>query len=319
MKTNFLTTTKQFVNKSLLKTKKYSPEILLVAGVVGVVGSVVLACKATIKAQDILEEAAETKKAIEECKNNVDLVNSGSYTEEDAKKDEIRNVVQTSLHLAKAYAPAVILGGLSLTGIVASNNILRKRNVALAAAYATIDKSFKEYRNRVLNRFGETVEKEIRYNIKAKEIEETTIDKKGKETVIKKTVMTTDSGDVVSDYARFFDKWTVDEKGNKIINHAWTNDPEMNLAFLKAQQAYANDMLNSRRYLYLNEVYELLGFPKTKAGQVVGWMLTEDKSTGDNFVDFGIYKASDNFNDFIYGHDPILLDFNVDGNIWALM
>lgn len=310
MENKFVETLKKTFYKVSFQAKKHSPEIILVAGIAGTITSTVLACRATIKAKDVVDEAKETTGKINEALEREDL--KDKYTEEDAKRDRRTNFVQTSVKLAKLYLPSVILGGLSIAGIVGSNGILKKRSAAIAAAYATAEKSFEAYRERVKDRFGEDVEREIHYNIKAKEIEETTTDKKGKETTTRKVVNTIDADEPASMYARFFDKYTKDEKGNVVLNNAWTNDPEVNLAFLRAQQAYANDLLNVKGYLFLNEVYKQLGLPETKAGQVVGWSLKK----GDTFVDFGIYKSSDNYNDFINGFDPILLDFNVAGNIW---
>ena len=181
---------------------------------------------------------------------------------------------------------------------------------AISAAYMTVDKSFKEYRKRVVDRFGEEVEKEIRYGIKAQQIEETVVDENGNETTVVSEVKAVDPN-LYSDYARFFDESCA----------AWQNDPEYNLMFLKAQQQYANDLLKARGRLFLNEVYRMLGIDETKAGQVVGWVYDAECPVGDNFVDFGIYDMrKERVRAFVNGYEPnILLDFNVDGNIWDLM
>ena len=295
-------------NKSEMKVRKYSPEILAGVGVVGVIASTVMACKATTKLNDIL---SESKEQLEQIKTvAVDPAYADKYTEDDAKKDTTITYVQTGVKIAKIYAPSVILCTSSLGCLLASNNILKKRNAALSAAYMTVDKSFKEYRRRVAERFGDEVEKEIRYNIKAKEI--TTVDEEGNE--VKETVKVMEGADnptTYSDYARFFDESCP----------AWQNDPEYNLTFLRAQQQYANDLLKAQGRLFLNDVYKMLGIDITKAGQVVGWVYDPDCPVGDNFVDFGIYDMSkERVRAFVNGYEPnILLDFNVDGNIWDLM
>ena len=295
-------------NKSEMKVRKYSPEILAGVGVVGVIASTVMACKATTKLNDIL---AESKEQLDQIKTvAVDPAYADKYTEDDAKKDTTITYVQTGVKIAKIYAPSVILCTSSLGCLLASNNILKKRNAALSAAYMTVDKSFKEYRRRVAERFGDEVEKEIRYNIKAKEI--TTVDEEGNE--VKETVKVMEGADnptTYSDYARFFDESCP----------AWQNDPEYNLTFLRAQQQYANDLLKAQGRLFLNDVYKMLGIDITKAGQVVGWIYDPDCPVGDNFVDFGIYDMSkERVRAFVNGYEPnILLDFNVDGNIWDLM
>lgn len=284
--------------------KKHSPEILMVGGAVGVVVSAVMACKATTKISEITEETKNTVETIHNCINDPDMADK--YTEEDSKKDLAIVYVQTGLKFAKLYGPSVVLGVVSLGCMLTSHKILRKRNIALAAAYATIDKGFKEYRGRVVERFGKDLDRELRYNIKAKEIEETIKNEDGTETIVKKTVNVADVNEY-SDYARFFDESC----------SGWEKDPELNLVFLKQQQNYANDLLRAKGHLFLNEVYDLLGIPRSKAGQVVGWIYDEENPVGDNFVDFGIYDLYDERKRaFVNGFErTILLDFNVDGDI----
>lgn len=299
------------VGRAGLRLKKYSPEILVVVGVVGVVSSAVMACKATTKAGDILEEAREKLDNIHEAEE-LGKVRDVDYTLEDAKKDTTIVYVRTGLKFAKLYGPSVILGALSITSILASNNILRKRNVALGAAYAAIDKSFKEYRGRVVERFGDAVDRELKYNIKAQKIDDIEVDPEtGKEKKVKKTINVVGSDLECSPYAKFFDEGS----------EYYEKDPERNLFFLRAEQNYANDKLRARGYLTLNEVYERLGIPTTKAGQIVGWVYDLDKPNGDNYVDFGIYDIYREKNrDFVNGYErSILLDFNVDGDILDLI
>lgn len=299
---------KILMNRALLGTKKYSPEILMGVGVVGIVASTVVACKATLKASDIIADAQEDLEKIKMVAEDPKYVDQ--YSEEDLKKDKTILYTQTGLKIAKAYLPAVGLGVASIACLVSSHNILKKRNIALAAAYTTIDKSFKEYRKRVTDRFGEEIERQIRHNIKAHEIEETIVDEDGNEKKITKNVETCEI-DGYSEYSRFFDDGCT----------GWEKDAEYNLVFLKAQQQYANDLLRSKGHLFLNEVYDMLGIPRSKAGQVVGWIYDPENPIGDNYVDFGIYDVNKRGSrDFVNGYErTILLDFNVDGNIWDLM
>ena len=292
-------------NRAGLKLKKYSPEIFVGVGIVGVVASAVMVCKATTKIADVL---AEQKENIERTKDYVEEHGySEKYTEEDHKKDLTIFYSRSAVDLVKLYAPSVILGTVSIAMIVNGHRILRKRNVALAAAYATVEKGFKEYRGRVIERFGEELDKELKYNIKAKEVEEVVKDEEtGEEKIVKKTVNVADPN-LYSDYARFFDDGCT----------GWTKDPEYNLMFLKDQQRYANDLLQSKGHLFLNEVYDMLGIPRTKAGQAVGWIYDEVHPVGDNFVDFGLTDIHNaRVRDFVNGYErTILLDFNVDGSI----
>ena len=307
-------------NNVSFKMKKHSPEILMVAGVAGVVVSAVMACKATLKVDAIMDETKEKIDKIHKAEEDGVTESGEDYFVEDAKKDTAIVYAQTGFKLVKTYAPAVAIGTLSIASILASNNILRKRNVALAAAYATVDKSFKEYRNRVIEKFGQEVDRELKYNIKAEKVPTIEVDEEtGKEKKVKKNAFVVNPSDV-SGYARFFEKYTVDEDGNSILNPHWEPNNEYNIMFIKAQENYANDLLRAKKRLFLNDVYEMLGLPRTKAGQVVGWVYDEDNPVGDNYVDFGMYADNLSYSDFANGLDPaILLDFNVDGNVWETM
>ena len=304
--TDVISGAKRSLIKAGFKVKKHSPEILVVVGVAGVVTSTVMACKATTKAGDILEEHKNQMNAIDQ----VVKMDRDDYTEEDHKKDTTIVYTQTAIKFVKLYSPSIMIGVLSLGCIIYSHNILTKRNAALAAAYATVDRGFKEYRGRVVERFGKELDHELRYNIKAQEFEKTEVDKKGNEKVVKETVNVADPN-LYSDYARFFDDGC----------NGWSKDPEQNLTFLKCQQAYANEKLKAKGYLFLNDVYKMLGIPATKAGQIVGWIYDEKNPIGDNFVDFGLYDMNKPVvRDFVNGYErTILRDFNVDGNILEMM
>ena len=289
--------------KAGLKLKKHSPEILVVGGVVGLVTSGVMACKATTKLSTILDDSKEQIELFDKVAANPEMVNE-EYTVEDAEKDKKIVKVQTAVKVAKLYAPSIAVGVVSIGAIFASNNIMRKRNVALGAAYATVDRAFKDYRNRVVDRFGEELDKELRYNLKTKEVKETVEDENGKKKTVKRNIKYMDSP-MPSEFAVIYDDGCA----------GWTKDPEDNKFFLIQQQRYANERLKRRGYLSLNEVYELLGFPSTKAGQVVGWLYDckDPNYKGDNFVDFGLYNVDCEPNrDFVNGYERnIILDFNV--------
>lgn len=302
-KTEIMKSVNGVASKTVMKLKKHSPEILVVAGIAGTVVSAVLACKATTKVAEILDETKGTLDTIHEGMET-GAINGQEYTTEDGRKDTVVVYAQTGMKLAKLYGPAIILGTLSITSILASNNILRKRNVALGAAYAAIDKSFKEYRGRVIERFGEQVDTELKYGIKAKKFEEIEVDPEtGKEKKVKKTVMVADPN-LQSDYAVYFD--------SKSRNYE--TNPDYNRMFLKAQQAFANDKLQTRGHLFLNEVLDDLDLPRTPAGQIVGWT----KDGPDGYVNFRIVEVERETEDG--RHEPaLLLDFNVEGNIWEKM
>ena len=285
--------------------KKYSPEIMAVAGVVGMVTSAVMACKATTKASEIIDETKTSVSMIHDLVAD-QAVPESEYSEEDSKRDLVIVYSKAAMKFAKLYGPSLIIAGLSAGGILSSTKILRKRNIASGTAYTALDRSFRTYRDRVIEKFGEDFDKELKYGTTTKVIEETTVDENGNEKTETKTVKIADPNNY-SIYARFYDDGCA----------GWTKNPEYNLIFLKQQQNWANDKLKANGRLFLNEVYEMLGIPKTVIGQRVGWVYDENNPVGDNFVDFGIYDLyNEKARDFVNGYErTILLDFNVDGDI----
>lgn len=305
---------KKIINKVKFNVVKHSPEILMGLGIAGVITSTVLACRSTLKVQEILDYKEENMNNIKE------VLEEGreDYTEEDARKDKTIIMATTAIRIMKLYIPSVIIGAGSIACLLESHNVMRNRNAGLAAALAATTESFKQYRERVTEKYGDEVDKEMRYGIKKEKKE-----KDGKKT--KEEIVVGCDEKELSGYARYFNENNVN----------WSDDPQFNLMFLRQNQNWANDKLISQGYLYLNDVYEALGFPKSKAGQIVGWVYDPNNNEhGDNYVDFGIYDLNvkgyrdemtndtiaEERQDFINGYkSSILLDFNVDGNIWETM
>lgn len=291
-----------------LKIRKHSPEILVVTGIASGVAATVMACKATTKLESVM---AKHKEEVEKIHGYVEENGySEKYTEEDSKKDLAIVYTQTGIKLAKMYAPAVTLGVLSVTCVLSGNNILRKRNAALAVAYTAVDKSFKEYRGRVVERFGEELDKELRYNIRTREVETVVVDENGETKVEKETVIDADMPQY-SVFARVFDDGNV----------GWTKDPEYNRMYIHRVQDAMNKKLQERGHLFLNEVYDEFGFDRTQMGQRYGWIYDKNHPTGDNYVDFGVFDLHDKEKvAFINGKErTIILDFNVDGDILSMI
>ena len=300
-KTDILLQINRTMHRAGFKLHKHCPEILAIAGVAGMIASAVIACKATTKIGVILEE---TKDMVDDIHGGIKNFNIGDE-EYNEKKDLTIVYIKTGVRFAKLYAPAVILGALSAASIFASNNILRKRNVALAAAYATVDKGFKEYRSRVIDKFGDAIDKEISYGVGTETIQEKIIDDNGDEKITEKTVLS-GKPNAMSPYAKIFDE----------CNPNWERNSDYNACFLRAQQAYANQKFMAQGYLFLNDVYSLLGFRPTKAGQTLGWIFNPEDPTLSNYIDFGILEIS-HTSAFINGiENSIILNFNVDGNIF---
>lgn len=307
MKTELMEKMSRSVHKIGFKIKQHSPEILVTVGVVGTVTSVVLACKATLKVNEVVEEAQETIEKIHEGVEQEKHTADGEvYTQEDANRDLAIVYAQTAWKFTKLYGPAALIGVASVGCLVGSTIILKKRNVALAATVTALDTSFREYRGRLIERFGEDLDRELRFNIKAKEIEETVVDEDGNETTVKKVVHEIDPN-AHSMYSVFFDDGNI----------GWSKNPELNKVFLIQQQEAANYRLKTEGFLPLNEVYKMIGAPLTYYGQIAGWVYSDDPDTGDNFVSFGLFdNENEKARDFINLREKtILLDFNCIGNI----
>lgn len=291
------------------KLKKHSPEILIGVGIAGSVTSAVMACKATTKIDTILNNTKARMEVIHTAAE-VGNVAGEEYTAEDCKKDTVIVYAQTAVELAKLYGPSVLLGGVSIGCILAGGNILRKRNVALAAAYTAVDTGFKDYRNRVIERFGKELDRELKYNIQSMKIEESVTDENGKTKKVKKTVEAIDPTQY-SVYSRIYDDGCI----------GWEKDAEQNRFFLQQAQNYFNDLLKTRGHVFLNEIYDYLGFDRTSYGNVMGWVYDEEHPIGDNFIDFGMFDIHNaKARDFVNGRERVIvLDFNVDGNILDLI
>lgn len=280
------------IARQVLLAQKNSPSIMFGAGVVGVVGSTVLACKATLKLESVLSEA----------QNNLSVakqLDHPDYSEDDRSRDIALIYVQSAVAVGKLYGPSIVLGAASIAALTHSHNVLTRRNAALTAAYTALDKGFAQYRQRVVDAYGEEKDREFRYGSEKVTITDP-------ETKRKKSVDRVVPG-APSIYARFFDEYSPN----------WSKEPEYNALFLKCQQNYANDLLHARGHVFLNEVYDMLGIDRSQAGAVVGWVLSDN---GDNYIDFGIFDGRGGTIDFVNGRErSILLDFNVDGLIWDLI
>lgn len=300
-----------FKNDAALYFDQNKPEIMLVTGLVAAVGATILACRATLKAKDILEEKDER---IEEIVEKVEeTYEDGQPALAVTDKKEIRKVyLKTGLKLAKVYAPAVVAESIAFGLIIKSNSVQRDRLAGLTAAYVAVDKAFKKYRQAVIDELGEEKDQEFKTGIKKGKIDAIVEDEDGNETTREEEGLVLPDGTYISEYAKFFDESCPD----------WTKSPENNMHFLMLQQAAANEKLKIQGHLFLNEVYDMIGIPRTKAGAVVGWLYPAERFNSldlNGFVDFGIHDiwACARRADFVNGYErSILLDFNVDGCIY---
>lgn len=310
MKNNWLskvsTSAAKFAGKAEFTIKKNSPEILLGAGIVGFVGTIVLACRATCRADEVLEFHRRKIKDIEDAKEIADADPEGemSYDIEIYRQDKAIRYLKTTGNLAKLYAPTVAVGALSLACILTSRNIMQKRYLGVVAAYNGLSAAFEEYRKRVRDEYGEGLDKHFRYGTTYEELP--VYDENGKKTKEKEQVEKTETEMVMptDDSCRFFDS----------SNPNWDKNPTFSMMWLRGQQNILNDILHTRGHVFLNEVYDALGFHHTPQGAVLGWIDGE----GDNCIDFGLYDQNkENVRRFVNGVDNvIMLEFNHDGVIW---
>lgn len=284
------------LGRQVLQVRKHSPAVMFGAGIVGVVTSTVLACRATLKLDEVLEKTQADMGTAKE----LFATDNESYTAKDYTEDMAKLRIRTAVKVGKLYAPSLAVGVVSIGLLTGSHIVLNKRNLALTAAYGAVEKGFREYRDRVRQELGDEKEREFRYGFE--EVEEVVEGKNGSKVTKTKRVNPVTGKSI---YAKFFDEYSKN----------WNKEPEYNRVFLQCQQNYANDLLKARGHVFLNEVYDMLGLDRTSAGAVVGWVFDKD---GDNFIDFGLFDGEKlEIRNFINGHErSILLDFNVDGTIY---
>lgn len=282
-------------SRSLLLGKKFSPEILTVAGIAGVVAAGVMAARATLKLEAVITEH----------KHQVEDVKEITFGTDSTGRELTKVYVRTTGHIVKLYGPSVTLGAAGIFSILSGHNIMRKRNAALVVAYKGLESAFNRYRQTIVDEYGEDRERELFYRGAVKEID--VIHEDGR---IEKSVSVDASG--ISPYARIYDESTSKE---------WQRETDYNLAKIRAEQNYLNDRLMARGYVFLNEAYRRLGLEESEAGQIVGWKWDSD---GDNHIDFGLFKGTDvnEVYDVVAlsnAHNAYLLDFNVDGPILSAL
>lgn len=311
-----LTIVKTGMKRMGLIIYKHMPQILFGAGVLTGAGALIETARGTTKVDDIFSRK-ETRLA----KIDALMIND-TYTEEDRQKDILKTKAIMCVDLAKAYAPATILYAASVTCFLGGHHILAQRYAATAAALTATTKAFNGYRGNVKDELGDEADWRFLHGIKAEELDKVTItDEKGETkeiTVVKRS----DIGKNPNDYSMYA---KVFKKGNDY----WQGESSYNMWFLKKVQNQMNDKLLARRnhehggYLFLNEVYEALGFSSTKAGAVVGWYIpkegAEDDNNGDYYVDFGIFSKNGSVRFINDEEDSIILDFNVRGSIYDLL
>ena len=273
----------RFVGRAGLVLSKHAPTILTAAGTAGFIGTTVLASKATLKVEETISEEAALLIKVHEAHEG------GKITDKDATHDKVVLYSRMTTKLVKLYAPALILGAASIVSLATGHGIMLKRNASLAAAYAAVDQAFKTYKKKIESKFGKEAVLDALVSTPQEDL-----------TKDEMTLEAVTAVDGVSPYGVIFDEDNIN----------WSADEDLAKLHLDCQQQYANDILQTRGHIFLNEVYKMLGFPHTPAGAVTGWV----KGQGDDFVDFNIFDG------MFEGEDKNgrtvtkwALDFNVDG------
>ena len=297
-----------------LKLEKHSPEIMVATGAVLVVGAAVYACKQTIKAKDILDEATDEIDAIN---LGQEIATEANIPESEARSQRMKVYSKTALEMVKLYGLPVLAGVTGLGLMLGAHKVLKDRNAALTLAYSNLLANYQSYRDRVKAAVGEDKERMINMDAEKKSI--VVVDDEGNKENVKGATVIKDPTNGYSAYARIFDE----------SNDNWSKDPSSNIFFLRTQMSFLNDKLRARGYLFLNEAYEALGFKPTTPGQIVGWVydprneIRPEGMDGDDMIDFGIYDImyyDKPKRDFINAAEPcIWLDFNVDGVVYDLI
>ena len=315
----------RFFGMTKLKVQKHSPEILLVSGLTGFVGTVILACKATTKLPEVVASHEDMMDDIHEMDDYIgttmpttlddDESTGHAISVKDVQKEKTRAYLTIAKDYICLYGPSVSLGLASMGCVVGSYSVEKKRYTGALAAYNGAMTAFEVYRQRVREELGDEADQRFRYGWKKEKLEGEVVDEKGKKKKTKEDILTLDGGEP-SQYARVFEHYIRDG----VPNPNWYSDPFFNMQFLKAMENRFNTLLNTRGYVFLNEVYDELGFPMTSEGALVGWV-QNPPSEPSNYISFGLYDISDpQKRRFINQQDnAVLLDFNVDGVIIDLI
>lgn len=322
-------TIKETVNTVARTTKKHSPEILLGIGVVGIVGGTVLACRATLKLDGILDEQKERLNKINDILEHPEkIADDASYTEEDAKRDKTIVTVQTVGRLAKAYLPAVVIEVAGVVCVCGAFGLVKKELGATAALLSATETAFSEYRERTKAMVGEEKEMDI-FLGRQTEVVDTVNEDGAKKKKEKKTTINANNP-----YTFIFDS-----------DHFRTakDNASDNMTFLMMQQNALSKLLESRAMrskkgravIYLDEILDNLGYiwgsedgddlryKKESYAHLAGCVYDKNDPNADNCVDLGlashdILEGSGYDNEaFIRGIEPVaILNINCCGNVW---
>ena len=281
---------------------KHLPEILMITGIASIGTGFVVGCSKSTKLKDVSEQVSI---GIENDKTKIE-------NDQDKTLKIIPIYIKNGAKYVKLYWLPVTFELLGIASVAGSYLVQRKRGKELAAAYVALAISSANYRQAVKERYGEEVDKELAYGVKTETIET----QKGKKTI------TTENKKVNApdDYRITYKKGCP----------GWVDNELLRESYLYGIEKHCNNILNIKRKLFLNDVYDLLGYPRTQQGQIFGWYIAPDEDLQDNRVIFDITNLSkkqwylEHTNpDDVYSETDCppeyFIDFNVECNVLKYM
>ena len=282
-----------FVTRALGSLKlgavEHAPELLTVGGTVGMIATVVTACKATLEFQEVLKVHNERMAKLDAIE--IDRTAAGHVVNEadaiDIPETRMGIWVETAKSAVKIYYKPAILGLLSVSAFMGATGIFKKRYLSMAGAFIQL---FDE---------NKALKSELERARTGKEEIDAHVDTETGE-VIEDGTSTVSPEERECMFSRFFDE----------SNPNWEKSSEANRIFLQNTERFANNRLHMNGHLFFNELLDMLGYEKTQTGQMFGWI--DDGSEWQ--IDFGIFNANSKAKRrFVNGIErSILLTFNVD-------
>lgn len=307
--------------------EKHGPTAMVIVGTGAIIAGTVMACRATLKANDILDAHSEDMKKIEHAKS---LSKPEEYSDNDIKKDKALVYISTTKKFAKLYGPSLLVEAAGIACLLSAFGVMKNRYGAAMAAFTALDQKFSAYRKRVIETYGADAEKALRLpSANDISVQEKVVDENGEEKTVDKPTVCTESS---APYTYTFDKYVIytDRDGTRQVraNAHWDKNYIYNENFLTMRQNYWNDYLTRHGYVFLNDILKDLDFEPCEEGHWAGWYYDPDDNTRDSFIDFDItrvvfdsenhcYRLPREDEDLDYDYDsPYMLTFNVDGNIY---
>lgn len=300
------------------KVKFRSPELLIGAGVVGLVGAAVVAVRRGVRwhtaaKAEIVHDLETIKKA----------EGSPQYTREDRVRDYAQVIGKGVWSFTQIYGPSIAVGAASVVSVLAGTGVLKGRLAAMTSAAATAQAALERYRSRVREKLGEDADYEFAYEVSAKKAKIKHEDGTKESLVTYHLVPSSGEWMAASPYSRLWDENAME----------WCANRDIQFLTLRSLENHFNQELNARGVVFLNDVYKALGLPMSKDAALVGWIKDYEKPKmaklaaelgrvpGDGAISFGVFEnESPSARAYLAGDDNrVVLDFNVDGVIYDLI